>query len=186
MRGLRIITGTAFLAALLGTLVHVSIPSSVHPLFELVFRLGLGSHRAPVLRSLVYRHVPFQLIRAREALAAAGVRTRERPLASMGADVFGEIGSFDKALAAVRADEGLFTVVRALVISLVMTREVSGMHSNAKREKHIPCVWSSCPRWRTACHSLHAHTQMASPPCVSSDAPGAAPSRRTPARTRGR
>lgn len=60
-------------------------------------------------------HVPLQLIRTRELLAAPRVRACERPFARMRSDVFGQVGRFYKTLLTIRADKWLFAVMCAHV-----------------------------------------------------------------------
>lgn len=59
--------------------------------------------------------VPLQLVWAREAFIAPGVRALERPLAGVRPNVFRQVARLGKALAAIRAHERLVPVVRALV-----------------------------------------------------------------------
>lgn len=60
-------------------------------------------------------HVPLQLIRTREFLAASRMRARKWPFARMRSDVFGQVGRFYKPLLTIRADKWLFTVMCAHV-----------------------------------------------------------------------
>ena len=107
-----------------GSSAHITTPTPAiaplllfFPLFRLVHPLlcpPFPLFPFFALVALMYRHMPLQLVRPRKALATARMRTRKGPLAGMCADMFGEIGSFDKTLAAMGADERFLAIVRAL------------------------------------------------------------------------